>query len=153
MDTTGFFAYPTLAAAPGSPPAPGQGFLPHASAAEWDAVLAATETLRYRPGEVVLTAGERDRAFYLLLDGHVEVGAATLAAPAVLGAAAFLDGRPRTATVRARGHAEVARMSWDACEVLAARDPRLGRAILAEVGREVADLARAAATPPPGWTG
>ncbi len=152
MDTTGFFAYPTLAAA-GPPPAPGPGFLPHASAAEWDAVLAATETLRYRPGEVVLAAGERDRAFYLLLDGHVEAGAATLAAPAVLGAAAFLDGLPRTATVRARGHAELARMSWDACEVLAARDPRLGRAILAGLGREVADLVRAAATPPPGWTG
>jgi len=153
MDTTGFFAYPTLAAAAVARPAPDPGFLPHASAPEWDAVLAATETLRYRPGEVVLRAGERDRAFYLLLDGHVEAEAAMLAAPAVLGAAAFLDDRPRTATVRARGHAEVARMSWDACEVLAARDPRLGRAILAELGRGIAELARAAGSPLPGWTG
>ena len=154
MDTTGFFAYPTLAAEPDArPAAPGPGFLPHASAPEWDAVLAATETLRYRPGEVVLRAGERDRAFYLLLDGRVETEGATLAAPAVFGAAAFLDGRPRTATVRAAGHAEVARMSWDACEALAARHPELARAILFDLGRGSPTLAAAAAPPPPGWTG
>jgi CRP/FNR family cyclic AMP-dependent transcriptional regulator len=153
MDTTGFFAYPTLVLATTPPPAAGTGFLPHASAPEWDAVLAATETLRYRPGEAVLRAGESDRAFYLLFDGQVDAGGVTIAAPAVLGAAAFLDGRPRAATVRARGHAEVARMSWDACEVLAARDPRLGRAILAELGRSLADRIRTAGAPLPGWTG
>lgn len=152
MDTTGFFNYPTLPAA--RPAAPDPGFLPRASAGEWDAVLAATETLRFAPGDVVLRAGETDRAFYLLLDGRLEAdGGSEVAAPSVLGAAAFLDGRPRAITVRARGHAELARMSWDACEALAARDPRLGRAILADLGRGLADRLRAAGTATPGWTG
>ena len=70
MDTTGFFNYPTLSGA--HEPAPDPGFLPHATVEEWDAVLGATETLRFHPGDVVLRAGERDRAFYVLLDGRLE---------------------------------------------------------------------------------
>ena len=117
MDTSVFFQYPTLgggAAAPG--PAPDAGFLPHATVGEWDAVLAATETLRFHPGDTVLRAGERDRALYLLLDGRLEVegGGAEIAAPATVGAAGFLDGLPRAVTLLARTHGELARLSWDA---------------------------------------
>ena len=106
MDTSVFFQYPTLgggAAAPG--PAPDPGFLPHATVEEWDAVLAATETLRFHPGDTVLRAGERDRAFYLLLDGRLEVEGtgAEVVAPAPVGVAAL----PRRAA--ARGHAARAR--------------------------------------------
>ena len=56
MDTTGFFNYPTLGGS--TEPAPDPGFLPHATVEEWDAVLGATETLRFHPGDVVLRAGE-----------------------------------------------------------------------------------------------
>ena len=74
MDTSVFFNYPTLGGGAAAPePAPDPGFLPHATVEEWDAVLAATETLRFHPGDVVLRAGERDRALYLLLDGRLEV--------------------------------------------------------------------------------
>ena len=68
-------------------------------------MLAATETLRFHPGDVVLRAGERDRAFYLLLDGRLEVEGtgAELVAPAALGVAAFLDDAPR-AVDAARPH-------------------------------------------------
>ena len=61
---------------------------------------AATETLRFHPGDTVLRAGERDRALYLLLDGRLEVeGAGTeIVAPATVGVAGFLDGLPRTVT-------------------------------------------------------
>jgi hypothetical protein len=45
----------------------------------------------------------------------------------------------------------VARMSWDAYEALAARDPRLGRAILVDLGRGLAARMRGADAP--GWTG
>jgi len=120
MDTTAFF---TLA---GDAPAPAPAFLP---AATLDAVLGASETLRFHPGDVVLRAGERDRALYVLLDGRLEAHVA----PALIGVAGFLDGRPRDATLRAGGHGELARMSWDAFEALAARDPRLGRTILLDL--------------------
>ncbi len=102
MDTSVFFQYPTLGGGSSAPePAPDPGFLPHATVEEWDAVLAATETLRFHPGDIVLRAGERDRALYLLLDGRLEAegSGAEIAAPATVGAAGFLDG------AAARGHA------------------------------------------------
>jgi len=154
MDTSVFFNYPTLRAG-ADQTAPDPGFLPHATVEEWDAVLAATETLRFHPGDVVLRAGERDRALYLLLDGRLEAegGGAVVTAPATVGVAAFLDGLPRAVTLLARTHGELARLSWDAYEVLAARDPRLGRMVLADAGRLMAARVRAAAAALPGWTG
>ena len=156
MDTSVFFQYPTLGGGSSVPePAPDPGFLPHATVEEWDAVLAATETLRFHPGDVVLRAGERDRALYLLLDGRLEAEGtgAEIAAPATVGAAGFLDGLPRAATLLARTHGELARLSWDAFEALAARDPRLGRTILCDLGRGLAARLRAAGATLPGWTG
>jgi len=152
MDTTGFFDYPTL---PASEPAREPGFLPGATEEEWDTFLGATETLRFAPGDVVLRAGERDRAFYLLLDGDLETeGSGTPArAPAVLGAVAFLDAGPRAVTLLARTHGELARMSWEAYEALAARDPRLGRAVLADIGRTLGARLRGAGHAVAGWTG
>ena len=158
MDTSAFFQYPTLGGGQPTPepaPAPDPGFLPHATVEEWDAVLAATETLRFHPGDTVLRAGERDRALYLLLDGRLEVegGGATITAPATVGAAGFLDGLPRAVTLLADTHGELARLSWDAYEALAARDPRLGRTVLCDVGRGLAARLRTAGSTLPGWTG
>jgi CRP/FNR family cyclic AMP-dependent transcriptional regulator len=155
MDTTAFFNYPTLGGAAPREAAADPGFLPHASMDEWDAVLAATETLRFHPGDVVLRAGQRDRAFYILLDGRLEVEGAgvTMVAPSVVGVAAFLDDAPRAVTLLARTDGDVARMSWDAYEALAARDPRLGRAILVDLGRGLAARLRGAGPAAPGWTG
>jgi CRP/FNR family transcriptional regulator, cyclic AMP receptor protein len=163
MDTTGFFDYPTLPApgpaakpAPAAVPAGGVASGPAAAAEEdWDAVLEAAETLRFAPGEVVLRAGERDRAFYLLLDGHVEVEGtlATVSAPATLGVVAFLDGSPRAVTLVARTHGVVARLSWEAYEALAARDPRAGRAVLLDLAQGLGARLRAAGHAVAGWTG
>jgi len=157
MDTTAFFNYPTLAAAAPAADAAARvadgDLLPGATVADWDALLAATETLRFRPGDTVLRAGERDRALYLLLDGRVAAGAAEVAAPALVGAAAFADGGPRAVAVTARSYCELARMSWDAYEALAARDPRLGRALMAGLARALAQRLRAAGGATDGWTG
>jgi CRP/FNR family transcriptional regulator, cyclic AMP receptor protein len=156
MDTTAFFNYPTLGGSGAQREATSDpGFLPHASVEEWDAVLAATETLRFHPGDLVLRAGERDRAFYVLLDGRLEVAGngAEIAAPSAFGVGAFLDDAPRAVTLRARTDGEAARMSWDAYEALAARDPRLGRAILVDLGRGLAARLRIAGAALPEWTG
>ena len=100
MDTSSFFTYETESAP-----------VSHATAIdllpeEWEALLAATETLRFRPGDVVLRAGERDRALYLLLDGRLtsDPTGSSVSAPAVVGAVAFLDGlRDLAARLRAAG--------------------------------------------------
>jgi CRP/FNR family transcriptional regulator, cyclic AMP receptor protein len=158
MDTSSFFTYPTRSKAdertPVSP-ATGIGLMPSATAEEWDALLAATETLRFGPGDVVLKARERDRALYLLLDGRLEIEGAdtTVSAPAAVGVAAFLDDLPRAVTLHARTHGELARMSWDAYEALSARDARLGRTILLDLARDLAARLRAVGAGLPGWTG
>jgi CRP-like cAMP-binding protein len=151
MDTTSFFHYPSL------PPERSidLGFLADSTAEDWDAMLAATELLRFHPGDVVLRAGERDRALYVLLDGRLEVepSGVEISAPSAVGVAAFLDGQPRAVSLLARGHGELARLSWDAYQALAARDPRLGRAILIDLARGLAARLRAAGATVPGWTG
>jgi len=100
----------------------------------------------------VLSAGEVDRALYLLADGRLEVvrsgpgrgaPAVELEAPATLGEAAFLDARPRAVSLRAVGHGELERLSWDAFEGLSARDPKFAREILVDIGRVLAARLRA----------
>jgi CRP/FNR family transcriptional regulator, cyclic AMP receptor protein len=153
MDTSGFFDYPNLVSH--AIPARDPGLLADGTEEEWDAVLAATETLRFAPDDVVLAGGESDRAVYLLLDGRlrVEEGGVVVSAPATVGQAAFLDDRPRAVTLRAITHGEVARLGYDAFEALAARHPRLGRRILVDLGRTLLAPARAAGAGLPGWTG
>ena len=68
---------------------------------------------------------------------------ATLEAPASLGEAAFLDGRPRSVAARAATHGELERLSWEAFEALSARDPQLARDVLVDVGKVLAARLRA----------
>jgi CRP/FNR family transcriptional regulator, cyclic AMP receptor protein len=133
MDTSVFFTYPTSAAKRST------GLPAGATTEDWDALLGATEALRFHPGDVVLSAGDRDRALYLLLDGRV----AGISAPAVIGVIAFLDGLPQPDTLRAETHGELARLSWDAFEALSARDARLGRTLLLALARDLAARLRA----------
>jgi CRP-like cAMP-binding protein len=119
---------------------------------DWDRLLAYTETRRFRPGEVVLPDSVADRALYLLADGRLEVirpGArsklATIEAPATIGEAEFLDGRPRGVALRALGHGEIERLSWESFEALSAREPQFARDILVDVGRVLASRLRAGA--------
>ena len=53
----------------------------------------------------------------------------------MFGELAFLDGLPRSATVRAVEDGEALRLSFEAFETLAARHAELGRAILLDLGR------------------
>jgi len=59
----------------------------------------------------------------------------TVDAGSVIGEQAFLDGRPRSATIRAVTDCELLRLSFEAFEVLAAREPDLARSILFDLGR------------------
>ena len=145
MDTSSFFIYPTLAA---EPPAPEAGLLAAPSEDDWDALLAYTETRRLRPGDWLIREGEHDRALYVLSDGRLEAIVPgrvrrVIEAPATVGELAFLDGRPRAAGLRALTHGEAQRLSYEAFEALAAREPRLARDLLLDLGRIVATRLRA----------
>lgn len=89
------------------------------------------ETLRFRSGETVQRTG---RAFYILADGKLD----SHTAPAVLGEAEFFTGLPRDSDHRAHTDGELLRLSYDAFEALAAREPRLARDLLMDLGRRLA---------------
>jgi CRP-like cAMP-binding protein len=149
IDASGFFQYPgDLDLAPAQ-----AEFLAGKTDAEWATLLAHTETRRFRPGENVLTAGEADRALYVLVDGRLEYEGGIVEPVSTIGEAAFLDGGRRAVTLRAVTDGEVLRLSWDAFEALGAREPLLARELLVDVGRILAGRLRAAGAGTTGWTG
>jgi CRP-like cAMP-binding protein len=123
-------------------------FLSRRSEADWALLLTYTRTLRFRAGDVLLRDGETTRALYMLSSGSVEVllhradrgevPVATIGAGSVFGEIAFLDGRPRSGTVRAREDGEAILLDFESFEALSARTPSLATAILLDLGRIVA---------------
>lgn len=113
-------------------------------------VLAHTETRRFSAGESIITAGETDRALYLVTAGSLGVRFSeddartfmAIDAPSVVGEIAFLDGGPRSTSLYAISDGELMRLSMENFEVLAAKDPALGRAVLLDLGRIVATRLR-----------
>lgn len=120
-------------------------FLAGRPQSDWTKILDHCETRRFSSGELLVSAGEHDRALYLLTEGTVGVrlqgdGARTfktIEAPSVLGEVAFLDGGPRSATLVGITDGELLRLRLESFEVLSARDPELGRAILFDLARIV----------------
>jgi CRP-like cAMP-binding protein len=142
MDTSSFFDYPTAQV---EDVGTSSGFLDQADERDWDALLAAMQTLILRQGDTAYTEGQADRALYLLTDGVVEVGASgapatEVAAPPaeILNEIAFLDGGGCAATARATTDARVLRLSFDAFEALAAREPQLARLVLLDLAKMLA---------------
>ncbi|MCA1671302.1 MAG: cyclic nucleotide-binding domain-containing protein [Actinobacteria bacterium] len=56
----------------------------------------------------------------------------------VFGELSFFDGRPRSALVRAVTDGQLLRLSFDAFEVLSAKEPVLARSVLLDLGRILA---------------
>ena len=120
-------------------------FLPNRPARDWTLILDHAEVRRFGAGDEVIRAGDRDRTLLILTAGELAVLAPgdgrrlkTIHAPSVVGEVAFLDGGPRSLTLQASTPCEVVQLSLDAFEVIAAKDPELGRAILLDLGRIVA---------------
>jgi CRP/FNR family transcriptional regulator, cyclic AMP receptor protein len=125
-------------------------FLADRSERDWALILDHAEVRRFAPGEELMHAGQAERALYVLTEGMVGgttgdgVALKTIAAPSIVGEMAFLDGGPRSLTIRGLGEGEIIRLTYDAFEVIAAKDPELGRAILGDLARIVTQRLRAA---------
>ena len=105
------------------------------------------QTRQLRTGDVAFSEGDLDRALYLLTGGRIELRSSTglavaVDSPAPLNEIAFLDGGRCTAGARAVSDAELLRLSFDAFESLAPREPMLARRILLDLGRIVATRLR-----------
>ncbi len=145
MDSSSYFQYPTGATKPGTAPAT---FLDGAGEREWDVLLSYMQTRQLRAGETAFSEGDVDRALYLLTVGTVELRVSAgppvaVDAPAPFNEIAFLDGGRCAASARALSAGELLRLSFDAFESLAAREPTLARRIVLDLGRIVATRLRA----------
>jgi len=138
-----FFDYPTQTE---SQPAEELVFLPGWDDTKWQKLLQHTEMRRFQAGEAVIRYGETDRALYIIVSGRLDVliprgqtgkmrHTQTREAGAVIGEQAFLDGKPRSATLRAATDGELLSISHDAFQVFAAHQPELARDILFELAR------------------
>ncbi len=75
-------------------------------------VLQVTDVITYRPGEIVITEGEKGEELYIVLSGQLKVSrkgaeVATLAPGAHVGEMALVRSQPRSATVTAESMAEL----------------------------------------------
>jgi CRP-like cAMP-binding protein len=139
-----FFDYGVEADA--AAPAPVR-FLGEATTDDWALIGSLCERRRFSTGEVLCRAGEIDRSLLVVLDGELTTMAerrgrrrslSPAGAGSVVGEVGFLDGQPRSATVVASTDGELLRLSFSAFERLAAVNPRLGNAILFDLGRILA---------------
>ena len=74
------------------------------------------ETKKYKPGEIIIQEGERSRDLFFLTEGVVEISIKDengdfilneIEPPEIFGELSFLDGSPRTATVKSKTEVEV----------------------------------------------
>lgn len=112
---------------------------------DWAKLVAFTEHMRFRSGESVIKAGERDRALYFLTEGRLDImlpqpkGAdrlvRTLSAPSVVGEMAFLEDKPRTMTIRGMCDGELLRLDFEAFERICDAEPEIAQNLLFELAR------------------
>lgn len=144
MSFSSLFAYPTE-----STPAPiaDQPFLAHWTHSQWQKLLVLTQTYRYSAGDWVIRQGATDRALYLVAFGRLEVLGTTggrpnqrlavMEAGQIVGEQSFLDSHAQPLDVRAVTEAEAVRLSLEAFEIFAAREPFLARDLALATGRVV----------------
>ncbi len=135
-------------------------FLPDASDGDWAELLRHCRRRRFDVGQSVISAGATSRSLYMVVDGSLEVLApvpgrrtdryrriVTLGAGSVLGEMSFFDSAGRSAMVRAITPVVVDELSPADFDALADEDPRLGRDILFDLGRILAQRLRKAQNP------
>lgn len=128
-------------------------FLADLPAEDWECIFSVTQRHRFAAGDVVVRQGEASRTLYIVASGELEVvfigdtgeirQISRIDPLSVFGEQAFLDGLPRSATVRARTASELHVLTREAFDALAARYPDLARKLLLDLGRIVSLRLRA----------
>lgn len=146
MDFSGIFNYrnPKKAGENNSDNEP--GFLYNFTPNNWEKFLVYTSQLIFHENEVAIRNGEEDKTLFIVVSGEFEVlihtsekqkphVLQTITAGSVFGELSFLDGKPRSATVRATKISEVIKLNRDELDEMAAKEPALARIFLLELGR------------------
>ncbi|MGH9013787.1 MAG: cyclic nucleotide-binding domain-containing protein [Acidimicrobiia bacterium] len=108
------------------------------SAKELEHLSRVTDDAIFEEGEVLFHQGDVGVACYVIVDGRVDVvvgreTVATVGAGETVGEMALLDGRPRSATVVARGQVHALVIEAECFAALLADSPVFARALLREL--------------------
>ena len=124
------------------------GLLRGLAQADAQSVLDLMQRQRYADGETVFEAGDAGRDLVLVLAGSANVLVRTAAgqelrlaavrAGTMLGEVGFLDGAPRSATVRARGALEIARLARTDFDRMGQGRPDLAQRLLSNIAVDLA---------------
>jgi len=126
-------------------------FFRSATRDDWEKLFAHVGVEPFVAGQIIVEGGTPGDAFFIVLDGAVEVVArgvfgkrviARIDAGSVFGEISFLDGGIRTATIRGAEAGSMVRVTRDAFERLRAWEPALAQLILADLGRICAQRLR-----------
>jgi CRP-like cAMP-binding protein len=146
MDFTSLFDYSGTAATQAPKAGEGLVFLAHATPDDWAKLIDHTEARRFAAGDVVVREGSSAQELYIVTRGSLEVlvegdkagelrKIASIEPGSVFGEQSFVDGKPRSANVRAVSDGEIRSLTLAAFEVLAAKEPALARMILFDLAR------------------
>lgn len=124
----------------------GSAFLSNWTEGEWAELLRHTDNHLAKAGETIVRPGETDRLLYIVIEGRVEIlrpqgwfGRLTVIqeceAGEMFGEQAFIDGRPRSAIVRAAEASRLVTLSPEGFAAFADRHPTLGRRFLVDLAR------------------
>lgn len=129
-------------------------FLRDLDADGWQTLFRYTEAYPFRAGDVVVRMGDTDRSFCIVTEGQLEVIVPAQEVPdgfrrialidegSVFGEQSLLDGRPRSAHIRAVSAGRMRVMSLRQLEQLARDNPTLGHRVLLDLGRIVSERLR-----------
>jgi len=98
-------------------------------------IAAQGKVVRHEPGHQIMTQGRSALGFHLLLEGEAEIVVndevrKTVGAGEYVGEIAVIDGKPRSATVRARTEVKAWAISDTAFKTLLEKEPGLALAVL-----------------------
>ena len=115
---------------------------------DWQKIISHAQLIHFDVNEQLLTAGDKDDALYILVEGQVEAiqpsafgrtnQLAVINAGSVFGEIAFFDGFPRVATIRSISKGNMLKLSKNGFEKLAAWDPLIAQQLLMDLGKVLA---------------
>jgi CRP-like cAMP-binding protein len=127
---------------------------------DWAALYDYTVTRKFAPGELLVDPAYPEDTLYLIGDGNLEIWApsgagrficvAEAGPRSVVGEIPFFSGTS-TSRVQAVSAGQAAALTMERFEVLALHEPQLGRMVLAELGRLMAERLRELETVAAGW--
>lgn len=120
------------------------------SDSEVEAIAALASEVRCADGEEIIREYDRATDLYLLLEGKVRVTSAVgepiarLQAGTILGEISLVDNGPRSATVVSEGATRLIRIPADQFEALMDGQPKIGLAVLRNLGKTLCARLRSA---------